>query len=75
MFADIDLFYFSNLIFQKNIYIVEEERDCIDIDDIGKLKNSPRLVFINTECTNLIVVNDDEELTRNINKKTFYNSL
>ena len=75
MFADIDLFYFSNLIFQKNIYIVEEELDCIDIDDIGKLKNSPRLVFINTECTNLIVVNDNEELTRNINKKTFYNSL
>ena len=42
----------------KNV-IVEEELDCIDIDDIGNLEDSPRLVFINEECGNLIVVNDD----------------
>ena len=50
-------------------FIVEEELDCIDIDDIGNLEDSPRLVFINEECGNLIVVNDDGELTRNINQK------
>ena len=52
----------------KNV-IVEEELDCIDIDDIGNLEDSPRLVFINEECGNLIVVNDDGELTRNISQK------
>ena len=45
--------------------IVEEEPDYIDIDDIGKLEDSPRLVFIDEECKNLIVVNDGGELTRN----------
>ena len=48
---------------------VEEELDCIDIDDIGKLKDSPRLVFIDEDCGNVIVVNDGGELTRNINQK------
>ena len=48
---------------------VEEELDCIDIDDIGKLEDSPRLVFIDEECGNVIVVNDGGELTRNINQK------
>ena len=52
----------------KNV-IVEEELDCTDIDDIGNLEDSPRLVFINEECGNLIVVNDDGELTRNISQK------
>ena len=47
---------------QKNV-IVEEELDCIDIDDIGNLEDSPRLVFINEEFRNLIVVNDGGELT------------
>ena len=54
---------------EKNV-IVEEELDCIDIDDIGNLKDSPRLVFIGVEYGSLIVFNDDgEEHTRNINQK------
>ena len=53
-FADTDLFYFSSIIFkkitvllkksnpsEKNV-IVEVELDCIDIDDIGNLEDSPR---------------------------------
>ena len=44
---------------EKNV-IVEEELDCIDIDDIGNLEDSPRLVFIDEECRNLIVVNEVE---------------
>ena len=80
-FADSDLFYFSSIIFknitvslkksnssEKNV-IVGEELDCIDIDDIGNLEDSPRLVFINEECGNLIVVNDGGELTENISQK------
>ena len=79
-FADPDLFYFSSIIF-KNItvslkkqlfrkkFIVEEELDCIDIDDTGNLEDSPRLVLINEECGNLIVVNDGGELTENISQK------
>ena len=60
--------------------IVEEELDCIDIDDIGNLEDSPRLVFINEEYGNLIVVNDGGELTRTYRltkrrSQTFYNSL
>ena len=50
-------------------FIVGEELDCIDIDDIGNLEDSPRLVFINEECGNLIVVNDGGELTENISQK------
>ena len=49
--------------------IVEEDLDCIDTDDIVNLENSPRLVFIDEECGNLIVVIDGEKLTRNINQK------
>ena len=49
--------------------IAEEEPDYIDIDDIGKLEDSPRLVFIDEERKNLIVVNDGGELTRYINQK------
>ena len=44
----------------------EEELDGIDIDDIGNLEDSPRLVFIEEERANL---NDGGELTRNINQK------
>ena len=87
-FADSDLFYFSSIIF-KNItvslkkqlfrkkFIVEEELDCIDIDDTGNLEDSPRLVLINEECGNLIVVNDGGELTENISwkRQAFCNSL
>ena len=66
-FAFLVLISVKNQLF-KNV-IVEEELDCIDIDDIGNLEDSPRLVFINEECGNLIVVNDDGELTRNISQK------
>ena len=42
----------------------------MDIDDIGNLGDSPRLVFINEECENLIEnLNAGGELTRNINQK------
>ena len=83
------MFYFSSIIFknitvllktsnstEKNV-IVGEELNCIDIDDIGNLEDSPRLVFIDEECGNLVVVNDGGGLTENISQKrqTFYNSL
>ena len=80
-FADSDLFYFSSIIFknitvslkkatlQKKNVIVEEELDWIDIDDIGNLEDSPRLVFIDKECGNPIAVNDGGELTENISQK------
>ena len=48
---------------------MEEEIDCTDIDDIGNLEYSPRLVFIDEECENLIVVHDGGELTENISQK------
>ena len=54
--------------FRKNV-IVEKELYCIDIDDIGNLEDSSRLVFTDEECGNLTVVNDGGELTRNINQK------
>ena len=79
------MLYFSTFIFKKkkqkkhgfieedkpseNIAIVEEELNRFDIDGIENLENLPRFVFINKECGNLKVVNDDEELTRNINQK------
>ena len=53
---------------KKNV-IDEEELDGIDIDGIGNLEDSLRLVFIDEECGNLIVVNDGEKITRNINQK------
>ena len=57
----------SNPSEQNNI--VEEELDCINIDDIGNLEDSARLVFIDEECGNLVAINDGGELTRNINQK------
>ena len=53
----------------EKVIIVEEELDDTDIDDIGNLEDSPRLVFIHEKCENLIAVNDDGELTKNINQK------
>ena len=53
---------------EKNV-IVEKELDCIDIDNIGNLEDSPRLEFIDEESGNLIIVNNCGELTRNINQK------
>ena len=71
------MLYFSTFIFKKknkkkhgfieedkpseNIAIVEEELNRFDIDGIENLENLPRFVFINKECGNLKVVNDDEE--------------
>ena len=67
-FANTDLFYFFSIFFKK--VIVEEELDCIDIDDIGNLEDSPRLVFMDEgECGNLIVVNDSGEFSKNITQK------
>ena len=74
------MFYFCSIIFKKNHdfvkkqpfrknVIIEEELDYIDIYDIGNLDDSSRLVFIDEECENLIVVNDGAKLTRNINQK------
>ena len=54
--------------FPKKVVLAEQELDGTDIDDIGNLENSPRLVFIDEECGNLIVVNYDRELSRNINQ-------
>ena len=52
----------------EKVVIIEEGLDGIDIDDIGNLEDSPRLVFIDEECENLIAVNDGGELIRNINQ-------
>ena len=54
---------------QKKNVIIEEELDCIDTDDIENLENSPRLVFIDEKCGNLIVVDDGGELNRSTNQK------
>ena len=79
-FADSDLFEFSSIIFKNITFslkknnsseknVIVGELDYIDIDDIGNLGDSPRLVFINEECGNLVVVNDGRELTENIGQK------
>ena len=39
----------------------EEELDYIDIDDIGNIEHSPRLVFINVECGNLMIVHINQK--------------
>ena len=41
----------------------------MDIDDIGNLEDLPRLVFIDEEFENLIVVNDVENLREILTKK------
>ena len=68
--TDIGLFYFSSVIFkkiteksnpsEKNVIvrIVEEEPDCINIYNIRNLEDSPRFVFIEKECGDLIVDNN-----------------
>ena len=55
---------------QKKNVIAEEELDYIDIDDIGNLEDSLRLVFIDEKCENLMVVNAVGERTTNINQQT-----
>ena len=73
-FADADSFYFCSIIFKilrfrlkkslfkKNV-IFEKDLDCINRDDIGNLEDSPRLLFIDEESGNLMVVNDCGERT------------
>ena len=68
LFSKILRFVKKNSSSEKKV-IFEEELDCVDIDDIGNLEDSPRLVFINEECGNLIVVNGGGEPTENINRK------
>ena len=63
------MYYFEKyygFVKKKQFFIVGEEINCIDIDDIGNVEDSPRLVFINKKCGNLIVVNDGAEPTENI---------
>ena len=60
-------FYSRKKPFRKSCYGWERTVDGIDINDIGNLEDSPRFVFIDEESENLIVVNDDGELTRNFN--------
>ena len=36
----------------QKLWIVKEELDDIDIDDIGNLEDSLRIVFIHEECEN-----------------------
>ena len=82
-FADIDLLYIFPFILKQeflkhgfiredkpleNFVIIEEELNRFDMDGIENLENLPRFVFM-CSCGNLKVVNDDEELTRNINQK------
>ena len=49
----------------EKFVIAEEIIDGIDIDGLGNLEDSPRLVLIDEECGYLIV-NDGEELTKNL---------
>ena len=52
----------GHLVFNKEdnplekYFVVEEELDGIDIDDIRNLVDLPRLLFIEEECKSLIVV-------------------
>ena len=56
--------------FQKKIIIVEKELDDIYIDDIGNLKDLPKLAVIDKKFGCVKVVFDREELTTtNIDKK------
>ena len=41
--------------------LVKEELDYIDIDDIGNIEDWPRLVFIDEECENLIIVHINQK--------------
>ena len=60
--------------------LAEEELDYIDIDDIVNIEDSPRLVFIDDECGNLIEVHDGRELilleiSTKRRSQRFYNGL
>ena len=78
-FADTDLFHFASFILNhsfieedntsEKVVIIEEELNCVDIDDIGNLENLRKFVFTDKECGNLKEVNYGGEPTRNINQK------
>ena len=59
---------FKNVTIQKKCYSWRRTR-LYFIDDIGNLEDSPRLVFTDEECGNLMAVNDSGELTENISQK------
>ena len=48
--------------------LVQEELDYIDADDIGNIEDSPRLVFIDEECGNLIVVHINEKTKSDVSQ-------
>ena len=53
----------------RKIIIAEEELDGIGIDDIANLEDSPRFVFIDEKCENLIVARMAENLLEIETKK------
>ena len=75
LFSKTRAFIEDNL--SEKVAVVEEGLN--DIDNIENLDNSPRLVFIDDKCENLIVVDDSGENFIEILTKrrirTFYNSL
>ena len=64
---------FFNITLLSTVYrngrTLEEELDGFDTDGIVILKDAPRLVLIDEECKNLIIVNDGGEITGNIYQK------
>ena len=73
LFSKISRFHGKKQPCWKDIVIVEEELDYIDIDDIGKLENLSILEFIDEECGNLT-----ENLLKILTIRrslTFYNTL
>ena len=75
LFSNNPRFHWRRQPFRKNVIVEERLDDTIDIDDIENLEGSSRLVFIDEENENLILVNDGGELTRNINQKKKSNVL
>ena len=53
----------------EKFVMAKKKLNGIHVDDPGNLEDSPRLVLINEECLYLIV-NDGEELIKNIKQKT-----
>ena len=60
LFSKKSRFHFKKQPFRKKV-LFKEELDYIDIDDIGNIEDSPRLVFIDEECGNLIVVHINQK--------------
>ena len=69
LFSKKSRFYSRRQPLRKICYSWGRTIDGIDINDKGNLEDSPRFVFIEEECKNIIVVNDKKELRRNINQK------